>query len=337
MKITKLYPPQNNGFVMDELPFKAQTLFGALANCYVSLFGGENFIEFLKYFENGKIGSIFPAIRVNEKEIFFLPKPYIAKIPTNKENGNDISKKKIKKIRWLSFAAMKLLSDSIQNIDGEFYHSIDFMNDLITVGNEFLITKDDLEAVTISKLQDLNFYKHNETIRVHVARFGEDSTPFDQKEISFLNTKISLENNESLDIQTFLYFPEDIAEDNNWEATKNLFAEEGIGGKRNLGKGYFEKIVSAEIVWGKPIEPKLYLLLSNLIPQKEELKNIINYDTGFDDGFITFGYASTFKKDALFYLKEGSIINSEIEGKIVPQEFKENKIYRYGKALLLPI
>ena len=78
-------------------------------------------------------------------------------------------------------------------------------------------------------------------------------------------------------------------------------------------------------------------MLSNLIPQKKELKNILSYDTGIDDGFITFGYASTLKKDALFFIKEGAIIDSEITGKICKQKFNDKIIYRYGKAFLLPL
>ena len=142
---------------------------------------------------------------------------------------------------------------------------------------------------------------------------------------------------QKIKLKLFLYFPEDIEANDKWEATKQLFAEEGIGGRRNLGKGWFEKVDTSEMPFEFPQNPKLYLLLSNLIPQKTELKNILSYDTGTDDGFITFGYASTLKKDSLFYLKEGSVINSDISGKIVPQKFNDKTIYRYGKAFLLPL
>ena len=337
MKITKLYPPKNNSFVLDDLPFRSQTLFGALANCYVSLFGAVNFPEFLKLFEQGKIGSIFPALKINEQEIFFLPKPFLSRHRLEDDDQESISKKKIKKIRWLSIDAMKFLGNSLKNIDNEFFHSVDFLKDFSLIGNEFLIMKNELKSEIIDRISNISFYKKSDTVRVNVARFGEDSTPFDQSEINFCDTEIKMLDDEKIKLKMFLYFPEDIETNNKWNAAKQLFAEEGIGGKRNLGKGWFEKIETSEISFNLQQNPKIYLLLSNLIPQKEELKNILSYNTGTDDGFITFGYASTLKKDAVFYLKEGSVIDSEIFGKIIPQKFNDKTIYRYGKAFLLPL
>lgn len=340
MKITKLYPPKNNCFVLDDLPFRSMTLFGALANCYVNLFGAESFPEFLSLFDTGNIGSVFPALKIANKEIFFLPKPFLSKQKSKEDDTEFISKKKEKKIRWLSFAAIKLLGNSILQKGDEFLHSVDFSKDskdFTWLGKEFLITKNELNPEISEKISDISLYRKTDTVRVNVARFGEDSKPFDQAEISFIDKNIQINKDESFELKMFLYFPEEIAENNKWEAAKQLFAEEGIGGKRNLGKGWFEKIETSELKFDFPQNPKLFLLLSNLIPHKEELKNILSYDTGTDDGFITFGYASTLKKDSLFYIKEGSVINSDISGKIVPQKFNDKTIYRYGKAFLLPL
>lgn len=337
MKITKLYPPKNNSFVLDDLPFRSMTLFGALANCYVNLFGAENFSEFLLLFKKGKIGSIFPALKIDGQEIFFLPKPYLSRKKPENDDQEFISKKKIKKIRWLSIDAMKFLGNSIKEIDDEFFHFVDFKEDFATIGKEFLIMKDELKPEIVEKINDISFYQKTDTVRVNIARFGQDSKPFDQSGINFCDTKIKISDEHQFKLKAFLYFPENIEKNDKWKVTKQLFAEDGIGGKRNLGKGWFEKIETSEINFDLPKNPKLYLLLSNLIPQKEELKNILSYDIGIDDGFITFGYASTLKKDSLFYLKEGAVIDSEISGKIVPQLFNDKTIYRYGKAFLLPL
>jgi len=337
MKITKLYLPGNNSFVIDDLPFRSQTLFGALANCFVSLFGAENFSEFLSFFDKGKIGSVFPALRINEKEIFFFPKPYLAKYRIDSENDDSHSKKKVKKIKWFSVEAMKFLANTIRESSGEFFHSVDFDKDFALIGQEFLIMKNELPSEIVEMIKDISFYKISDIVRVNVTRFGEDSKPFEQTEIGFCDTKIKIREGENIALKMFLYFPEDIEANDKWEAAKQLFLDEGIGGKRNLGKGWFEKMEMAEIDFDLAKSPKLFLLLSNLIPQKEELKNILNYDIGKDDGFITFGYASTFKKDTIFYLREGSVLTSRIEGKIVSQQFKDKTIYRYGKAFLLPL
>lgn len=337
MKITKLYPPKNNSFVLEDLPFRSQTLFGALANCYVKLFGDASFPYFLKLFQKGRIGSIFPAIKIGEKNIFFLPKPCLSKMKTDNEKGDSISKKKIKKIRWLSFSAMQYLSNSIKQVGEEFFHSVDFLNDFFTIGNEFLIRKDELSPEICKKIENMNFYQKTNIVRVSVARFGENSTPFEQVEMSFCDTKINLGKDGFMDLKLFLYFPEKVESNEKWNAAKHLFADEGIGGKRYLGKGSFDKIETSDMTFATHENPKLYLLLSNLIPHKEDLGNILSYDIGIDDGFITFGYASTMKKDALFFIKEGSVLNAQVEGKIIQQRFNDKTIYRYGKALLLPL
>lgn len=337
MKITKLYPPKNNSFILDELPFRSMTLFGALANCFINLFGSKNFPEFLSLFESCKIGSVFPALKINDQEIFFLPKPFLSRHRLEDEEQESISKKKIKKIRWLSIEAMRFLGNSIKKIDNEFSHSVDFRKDFSLIGNEFLIMKNELKSEIIARISNISFYQKSDTVRVNVARFGEDRTPFEQNEISFSDKKIEIIKDDFINVKSFLYFPEDIENNNKWMATKQLFSDEGIGGKRNLGKGWFEKIETEELPLELTQNPILYLLLSNLIPTKEELQNVLFYETGIDDGFITFGYASTMKKDPLFYLKEGSVIDSEISGKIVPQNFRDKTIYRYGKAYLFPL
>ena len=56
-----------------------------------------------------------------------------------------------------------------------------------------------------------------------------------------------------------------------------------------------------------------------------------------EEGFITYGYASTVKKDPIFVIEEGSIVNKKIEGKIIKQKFKDKSIYRYGKVITLPL
>lgn len=337
MKITKLHPPQNNSYVLDELPFRALTLFGALANCHTYLFGSNSFDQFLALFDAGKISSIFPGLTVDGKDIFFLPRPFLGKEQTETFSDKEIfSKKKNKKIRWLSTGAMQNLGKTITEKNGEFYHRIDFNNDFCTIGNEFLILKDELDPEILARLSTMPIYQKDEIMKVSVPRWGDDSVPFTQKEISFTDEVIQC-SGKQLKIKAFIYFFDDVVESENWIATKQLLADEGIGGKRSLGKGFFDAVETNEIPMEISKHPKLYLLLSNLIPRKEELRNILSYETGVDDGFITFGCATTEKKDTVFYLKEGSIIRNNIIGTLLPQPFKESTIYRYGKALLFPL
>ena len=338
MKITKLYPPKYNGFVTD-LPIKAQTLFGAFANNYVELFEEESFEKFIKLFDSGKISSAFPAIKINDKEILFLPKPYLRKLKTDNEQEDNLnSKKKLKKIRWVSFEAMKLLSNSITKQGDEFFHSVDFNKDFSLIGNEFLILPSELDSALIDFLSNVNFYQQKSTIRVSMPRFGDDSQPFDQEELCLAYYKMTNHSDMKIvEIQTFLYFFEEIQENSIFEAIKALLCDNGIGGKRNLGKGYFQRIETVELTYFDNINPKCYLLVSSIFPKKEELPFIKQYDINIDDGFITMNFATTLKKDEVFLIKEGAIIENKINGKILSQNWNNKTLYRYGKAFLLPL
>ena len=308
-------------------------------NNYVELFGDDKSGDFLKIFENGKISSIFPAIRIDDKEIFFLPKPFLGKqINESNDDGNEelIAKKKLKKIRWLSFEAMSHLSKSILKDGDEFFHNVDFNQEFTIIGNEFLILPSELDLELKDLLSKINFYQQNSTIRVNVARFGDDSIPFDQEEMSF--SFFELKNNGEISkIRAFLYFFEEMIDDINFEAVKNLLCDNGIGGKRNLGKGNFEAIETIESDFFQLKNPECFLLLSGMIPQKEELPFIKTYETAIDDGFITYGSATSLKKDRVFYIKEGAILDKKVVGKITEQDFVSGKLYRYGKAFLLPL
>ena len=51
MKITKLIPPNESSFVVNNFPIRSNTLFGALANSFVELFGEQNFDVYLELFD----------------------------------------------------------------------------------------------------------------------------------------------------------------------------------------------------------------------------------------------------------------------------------------------
>lgn len=341
MKIIKLYPPNNNSYAIDEPCFGSKSLFGALANNFVLLYGSDTFDEFFQFFEKElKISSIFPALKFGEKEIFFIPKPYIHfNNPTQEEKSELHNRKKAKKIKWISFGVLKKIKENIKQEKDDYFHTVNLVKDpeLMQIGNEFIVCKDELPAeIDAKQIAEIKLYEKYPTPRVYTPRFGADSVPYEQIQISFSNQKIK-----GMLFQTFLYFlSENTPTDKRWASTLELLSDEGIGGQRNLGKGWFEnkKIDEFNLFEANGNnDKKLNMLISDYIPTKEELSKIISYNTGIDDGFITYGSATPYKKGRLMFITSASIINGNVEGKIIKEEFKGKTIYRYGKAFLIPI
>ncbi len=61
-----------------------------------------------------------------------------------------------------------------------------------------------------------------------------------------------------------------------FKATINLISEEGIGGDRTIGKGFFHFPEFLEIDINIPKSSNSYFLLSNIIPQKDEIPELKN-------------------------------------------------------------
>jgi CRISPR type III-A-associated RAMP protein Csm4 len=341
MHIIKLYPPKNNSYAIDEPCFGSSSLFGALANNFVLLYGSNTFDEFLQFFDRGlKISSMFPALKLGEKEIFFLPKPYIHFNNPNQEDKLELqNRKKAKKLKWISFGVLNRIKESLKYENGNYFHTLNLVKDpdLIQIRDEFVGHKNELPAkIGTEGANRVKLYEKYSAPRVYTPRFGLNSIPFCQNQISFVNRKI-----EDMTFQLFLYFLcENNPTEKKWTSTLKLFSEEGIGGQRNLGKGWFEKIEFDEFnLLNLPDNnrEKLNMLLSNYIPKKDELSKIISYNTDVDDGFITYGSATPYKKGRLMFITSASVVNGNVEGKIIKEEFKGKTIYRYGKAFLIPL
>ncbi|HDL19340.1 MAG TPA: hypothetical protein ENH29_09820 [Bacteroidetes bacterium] len=327
----KLYPPRNNAFVLPDIQVSSATLFGALTNNYVLLHGAERFPELLQYIHEGlRLSCIFPALQIAEKEIFFLPKPFIAYQADRPENEDEYpDKKALKKLRWFSEGLLKRLRTHIKEKDGRIVHTLNLEDDSnLIIGGQFALTASEIGMEKPpARLKELNLFSKNVLPRAGVPRFGGAAEPFHQREISL---PCRIINGKSFRL-FFYYLEKNTPDSTKWQAVRELFAEEGIGGLRSLGKGYFEKTEVEEPEWH--LATGRQMLLSDTIPQKQELSSILSYDFRRDDGFITFGQATEYKKSALYLIKAGAVLKDRINGRMVEEKIGGRTLYRYGLAM----
>ncbi|MBO8161627.1 MAG: type III-A CRISPR-associated RAMP protein Csm4 [Thermosipho sp. (in: Bacteria)] len=122
-------------------------------------------------------------------------------------------------------------------------------------------------------------------------------------------------------------------------AALHLLSDEGIGGERTYGYGAFDFEID-EIAFGNT-ETGIYLLLSTYYPKNnEELKSVLAYKISERTGYIFSPYNTTLKHPLVRFLSEGTIFKKHVKGTIVdvtPIGFEHHRIYKYGRAYLIPI
>lgn len=124
--------------------------------------------------------------------------------------------------------------------------------------------------------------------------------------------------------------------------TMRLLQDEGFGGDRTAGKGFFELEDGGEIEIKGPKNPDGYICLSLLSPKENEIGDLKDgfYEIIERKGYIYSPFTKSLRRKNLRVLKEGSVFLSKKMGKIediTPDYFKEHKVYRYGLAFNIPV
>ena len=258
------------------------------------------------------ISSLFPYYQANQTEdpILFFPKP-MSFSPMAKDT-QDI--KTLKKITWVDLHYLELILQG-DNLAKE--------PPIASVRNKIYLTQSPCEKFIYSQVKN----------RVAVSRACEDANPFYMDDIHFTG-------------HSGLYF---LAEGNTTLIDKvlPLLMHEGIGTDRNVGHGHFE-YQKKEIEIQVPEDSDMGLLLSTYIPTTSDIlaqnlnHNGIAYQIVRRGGWITqIGY-NTQRKNAIYAFDAGSVLRGlhSGDGEIVdlaPNNFKEHKIWRCGKSIVLPI
>ena len=258
------------------------------------------------------ISSLFPYYQANQTEgpILFFPKP-MSFSPTANDT-QDI--KTLKKITWVDLHYLESILKG-DNLVKE--------NTIADVHDKIYLTQSPCEKFIYSQVKN----------RVAVSRACEDANPFYMDDIHFTG-------------HSGLYF---LAEGNTKVIDKvlPLLMHEGIGTDRNVGHGHFE-YQKKEIEIQVPEDSDMGLLLSTYIPTTSDIlaQNLnhdgIAYQIVRRGGWITqIGY-NTQRKNAIYAFDAGSVLHGLDSGNgaivdLAPNNFKEHKIWRCGKSIVLPI
>jgi len=302
----------------------ADTLFSAICQEALALFGEEYLLELVRSAEEGRflLSDLFPYYQnIN----LCLPKPailfeYIRKNKKVKANQKDRHAME-KKIKRLNHIPISRWEDYISFGKGE--------------KNDFQCKLDFGEEVVFP--------------RVSVSRTGDDSNPY------FVGAFIFRE-------QAGLYFIAKIDDEkikNEMETIITSLQYSGIGGKRSSGYGKFELAEDsieldpdnyateddrklATMFYSK--EGDYYMTLSVLSPQKGEInKDLLEgafYTLIPRNGFVDSPHYSDrpLKRKSLVMFNAGSCFKKKLKGDIKDvSDHGGHPVYRYGKAMMMGV
>ncbi|SES90690.1 type III-A CRISPR-associated RAMP protein Csm4 [Anaerobranca gottschalkii] len=342
MLIFKLYPSNLTKFHIGDSNrnlkdfFSSDQLFSSLYNCGVLMFDKND--QFFDELKKVTISSMMPGIKIiageKEREILFLPKP-ILPIDNSNSNDDEIStNKKYKRIRYVSIEAFKELQFKWNQNNEKL--EFDF-NPFISIGGSYIYTKEELAGLNITtNLDNVKLLQKKTLPKVVISRLDDTSENFFFQE----EVEVNYFKKGNLTLKPFYYFicREEVSL--KFKAVVRLLADEGIGGKRSLFHGIFEKVVEEQFEENLiNNNGNLFMSLSSVIPQKEELSKLMYYDLEERNGYIYSTTGRSYRKKTIRVIKEGSIFSGNIEGNILETQydvFNKHPIFQYGRAFLIP-
>lgn len=122
-------------------------------------------------------------------------------------------------------------------------------------------------------------------------------------------------------------------------AALRLMGDEGLGGERTYGYGCFVFKEMEEVK--RETGGKINLLLSLCMPSSmEEIKRFAYYGLIQRTGYVFSPYSNIRRHSVFRMFAEGSVVEGHVEGTIyddTPEGFDYHKVFKYGKAFLLPL
>lgn len=321
-----------------KIHFSSDQLVSALVNNVVLLYGNEALEQFINKMREGEIkfSSLYygldflPKMSTEEScSIPFLPRPKIDFI-----SRSDLSSfKKMKKVTYISHKLFQYLSKKCSCYEA--VREVDVELPITVIGSRFAVLQEELFGMDISEhaLSNSSFLKVITNPRVEVGRFQQQAENYFMQEdimIQFMETDRYL-------VQPYMYFfytgdlPKYV------RAAVHLLSDEGIGGKRSLGRGFFKKVEWSEENHQLVHTGSLYINLSTYFPKKIELASLYNYELEKRNGYVYSFGGKTVRKRSVMVVQEGSIMRSKVVGEIIdirPKGYK-HPVYLNGMPILI--
>ncbi len=308
---------------------RSDTLFSALVRTYDDIF--KNTDDFVKQFENGNIliSSVYFCIDKGDELIWFLPKPVSYDL-IKTDNHKSLSK-----INFIS----KKLWETIVNRE-ELIQS----PDIRILQEKFAIHKDELSALSDKQISKIRLYLNQTTPKVLVHSPTKEDNLYQLDRIEIADNDIEVNKVKyPLNIHYyFLYKGNETFEKEfgkNFRTVIEILVKSGIGGERST----IGNLDGADIIENWQIKDYLgnyFASTSLLLPEAEDIPDIVNYKTIFRGGRRTgdnTGGYSILKTVRL--MSEGAILSKDVQGKVIDisPDSSTNVYKRNGKSLNLSI
>jgi CRISPR-associated protein Csm4 len=312
---------------------RSDTLWGMICWAIRNIYGNSDLENFMQSHINNKpefiISSPFPYTTIENKRTIFFPRPIIPEkyldksIINRKEKIEKAQQRKdIKKIQFLDYnnyiniiSGVKRLSEVLNNIVNR--------ND---VSKSPVLKSESITHNTVDRLKGGSLILKDGGQLFHVDEFYFD---------------IKVDENEKAGLFFLVKGNTD-----KLEGALRYLEHIGIGGDRNIGKGYFE-IKIEDFDFEEPEEYNAVTNLSLYYPTKEELatfegNELFNYQLEERQGYMSFLKHKNFDKPATMMFKEGSVfpvIDNDVYG-INPivknkSESQPYNVYQYGIGFMI--
>lgn len=315
--------------------FSSDQLVAALINDLMLLYGeeeAERFIQSLKE-DHVKFSSVFYGLTFESgsysKDIYFLPVPRIDLIHPRRSGA--FTYKQLKKLSYVSVKLYQSICDSWNPEDGVAELDPDSLQ---FIGGTFALLADEVpeDIRNSNKLHTLSFARVHITPGVEVGRMTHQSEHFFYQE----ELELVYEQIDSFRIKPFFFFICKGSISRELQAAIHFLADEGIGGKRSTGKGFFKKVEFNDAIQ-LPHKGDLYMTLSAYLPGEEEVEHLHSYNLEKRNGFIYSQGGKTIRKKSVMVCAEGSLIKKNVMGKWmnVGSDRIEHPVFFYGKPILV--
>ncbi len=330
---------------------RSDTLFAAIVNCYVSLYGSDSVDKFIREFEEGgiKISSAFYSVdlykngvsdgKENEefiRSVNFLPKPFVKF--GDEESDEDTKVNERKKLKNLKFVSEEIFKDILEKYDdgkGESKTNLLDKERYSYISDEFCLLKSEL-----ANDLDVNFKGTAVQDKTQLDRIkGKASLDENEKGKYYKELDLTLSEirTDGFTLKPRLFFLAELNSEfeNQFNAALRLMCDEGLGGERNFGKGTFKGLEIDDYSYS--LNADVCVNLSFVNPAKEEINSLKNAIVSYDS-MLRGGWTGNSAQKKVRMIKEGSVLKNKIEGRLAevqPESYTKHKIYKNGKGFYL--